>query len=719
MKKLYLIPIILILFYSSVLADGFIIPVPVPHQPPPPNLSVKYHHVDVVIDNQVAQTKIDQVFLNHYNWELEGQYIFPIPEGAGITRFSMYMGGEEIKGRILDRGEARRIYEEIVRKRKDPALLEYFGQGMFQARVYPIPANGEARIKIFYSQLLKNDFGVCEYRYPLNTEKFSAEPLQSVKISVRLKSSQSIKNIYSPTHNIKIDREGENQAVVSFSEENTKPNQDFVLYYTLSQDEIGFNLMTYQSEDDGNFFLALISPKVDVLPGRIVKKKIIFILDSSGSMQGEKIKQAKNALQFCLNSLNTGDQFNLIDFDDEIRKFESRLVPATPKNIKDALKFVDEIQAEGGTDINNALLYGLKQFQSERAANYLIFLTDGLPTVGETNINNILENVKEENYNNTRVFVFGVGYDVNTHLLDKLAQTHHATSDYVKPNENIEVKVSNFYKKISSPILTNIELDFGRVKVFDIYPKELPDIFKGSQLVIMGKFEEPARTQVVLQGKSDSEKNYIYQAGFSNSKERYSFIPKLWATRKVGYLTDEIRLYGRNQELIDEIVRLSKRYGIITEYTSFLVDADRNLAFDQMRQEAGKGLEKMSVPQSGMDAVVYAQKPQIMKDVTSGPRGYIDEKGKERPITNLAQTGNKTFFYKTRVWMDSEYEVKEKSIKIQRFSSAYFQLANANPEIGKFLALGEKVIFKWKNSFYEIDDQGKQNFTEKELDQLR
>jgi Ca-activated chloride channel family protein len=460
MKRAYMLTLTLILIFgSTALADGFIIPMPPrPHEPFPPNLSIRYHHVDIKIDNQIAQTKVDQVFINNFHRDLEGTYIFPIPQDASISKFSMFMGGEEIKGEILDRQEARRIYEDIVRRKKDPALLEYFKDGMFKARVYPIPARGETRIRLGYSEILKLNGGICGYRYTLNTEKFSKDPLQSVRLTVQINSNQPIKSIYSPSHNIRIDKESDHKVRVTYVEENTRPDKDFLLYYTLSEEDIGFNLLPFEDEDHQRYFLAMISPQVEVPADKTLRKEIIFILDTSGSMRGEKIRQAKGALTFCLNSLSSVDRFNIIDFDDQIRSFKESLTQATRENIKDAQRFVENCEAEGGTNINDALLTGLRQIGSESKATFVIFLTDGLPTVGITDIKNILQNVKEDNRAGVRIFVFGVGYDVNAHFLDKLAQDNHATSDYVSPEEDIEVKVSSFFKKVSHPILTDIEL---------------------------------------------------------------------------------------------------------------------------------------------------------------------------------------------------------------------------------------------------------------------
>jgi len=495
--------VLTLLLGSTAWADGFIIPVPPrPGEPFPPSFSIKYHHVDIQIDNQVAQTAVDQVFINNYHRDLEGTYIFPISQDASISKFSMFVGGEEVKGKILDKDEARKIYQDIVRRKRDPALLEYFKDGMFKASVYPIPAHGETRIKLNYSEVLKVSGGVCGYRYTLNTEKFSQDPLQSVKVDVEISSRAPIKTVYSPSHDIRVDKQDDYHARVSYVEENTRPDKDFLLYYTVSDQDIGFNLLPYEDQDHQGYFLAMISPQAKVETDRTSSKNIIFILDSSGSMKGEKMTQAKGALSFCLNSLNPGDRFGLIDFDDQVKPFKTGLVGASRENVKEALSFVDQTEADGGTNINEALLTGLRQVQGVEGPSFIIFLTDGLPTVGETDINSILKNVKDANGSSTRLFVFGVGYDVNTRLLDRLAQDNHATSDYVRPSEDIEVKVSAFYKKVSYPVLTDLRLSFDRVETYELYPQELPDVFKGTQLLVLGKYKGGGPTKVTLTGSA-------------------------------------------------------------------------------------------------------------------------------------------------------------------------------------------------------------------------
>ena len=720
MKRILGLSLTLVILLSGIaLADGFIIPVP-PHpgKPFPPSLSIKYHHVDIKIDNQVAQTAVDQVFINNHHRDIEGTYIFPIPTDASISKFSMFVGGEEIKGEILDKDEARKIYQDIVRRKRDPALLEYFKDGMFKASVYPIPAHGETRIKLYYSEVLKLNGGICGYRYTLATEKFSRDPLQSVKVTVKINSKTPIKSIYSPSHNVKIEKEDDHHARVTYVEENTRPDKDFFLYYTVSEEDIGFNLLPFEDEDHQGYFLAMISPQVEVAADKTSSKNIIFILDTSGSMKGEKIKQAKGALSFCLNSLNEGDRFNVIDFDDQVTTLQRGLVRAGRENVREALSFVDKREAEGGTNINDALITALEQIEDASGASFIIFLTDGLPTVGQTDINTILANVKGANRSSTRIFVFGVGYDVNTRLLDRLAQDNHATSDYVRPSEDIEVKVSGFFKKVSHPILTDIELSFGSVEVYDLYPKELPDIFKGSQLLVLGKYKGEGTTKATLSGSArGSDRKFRYEVDFTPD-DKNDFIPRLWATRRIGYLISELRLHGQNEELVDEVVRLSKKYGIITEYTSFLVDADYRLAAHELAPQATKKFAESSVDMVGAGAVNRAKATRGQMGALQAPQAFLDAEGKEQKVTRMAQIGNRTFFKKNGLWVDSQYEGKIEAIKVKSLSEAYFKLLSEVPEIGRFLALGDEVIFFLHGKAIHVSDEGESDFTAAELKSL-
>lgn len=564
-----------------------IMPMPMPRPHPHPRLhymplEVKNHLVDVEINDNIGVTRIDQTFHNPNSNQLEGTYIFPVADDVTIQKFSMFMNDKEVQGEVLDKDKARQIYEDIVRKAKDPALLEYVGSRMYKARVFPIPANGDVRIKVEYSQVIGAVAGLSSYRYPLNTEKYSAAPIKQVTLRVKIKSAKPLVTVFCPSHQTSIDRKGSNEATVGYEAANVLPDKDFLLNYKTSEEDFAYVMLAHRAGGENGYFMARIAPGVGLDGKKILAKDICFVLDTSGSMAGKKIQQAKEALRYCLASLNTDDRFNIITFSTEVRPYRDSLLQAKQDAVADAREFVGKIEAAGGTAINDALLAALESARKsspEKARPHMIvFLTDGLPTIGESNIDKIIENVKKNNTSNLRLFVFGVGNDVNTKLLDKLAEDNHGARDYVAENEDLELKLSNFYGTIANPVLSDLKLAFpSDLDVHDVYPKALPDLFKGGELVIFGRYSKPGSGKVELTGQcgSDSVKR-SWDASFPQSEAGQDYLPRLWATRKIGYLLDEIRLRGETKEVKEEIVQLAKRFGIVTPFTSYLiVEEDR------------------------------------------------------------------------------------------------------------------------------------------------
>jgi len=760
-----LIIVLLVIQYSnSTFAQGFIIPRPIPpHQPIFPQLTE--HKVNVDITDQVAQVEVHQIFYNDSRQTIEGNYYFPLPKGASVSDFKMYVDGKLLSGELMEKEKARRIYEDIVRRNIDPALLEYVNHNLFSAKMFPIPPKKERKIVLEYSMLLKLDSDLVQFTYPLRGE-FESErrfphhprppfpgppyiiPLEeddeetrthhnkdkrktadvNQVIFVDLKSKIPLKNIYSPSHEVDISREDDHHTKISFEGKRKETEDNFILYYSFSHSDFGLNLLTYHPEnDEKNFFMLLISPKTDISKKDIIEKDIIFVLDVSGSMAGEKIEQAKDALKYCIHHLDRKDRFNLLTFSTESNLFKKELVN-TSEYRKDALDYINKIEAKGGTNINEALLDALNIENEQDRPISIVFITDGLPTVGETDIGKITTNISDKNQDKIKVFTFGVGYDVNTVLLDKIAASSRAVADYIEPNENIEQKISSFYDKISHPVLTDLSIDFGSITVEDVFPKKLPDIFKGSQLTVLGRYDKGKKEDITLIGKvKDKDKKFSYEADFDTFKRKHDFIPYIWATRKIGYLMEEIRIHGENKELKDEIVRLSKKYGVISPYTSFLVQendivAHRLQSFESRQLSnvlkssdelfyndasgAGTGETLPSINSAsskGVTAVKMSKKSRAMKEAKSLQKSDF-----------IRRIGSRTFYFKNDFWIDSEYK-DEKKIDIKCSSQAYMDIILAYPEVAKFIALGEKVIFKFKHKFIKISQQGKESFTQNEL----
>src|SRR5918997_5232562 len=431
----------------SASADGVIIiepPVCDPVCPDPAfiadQLNIRSHRVDVSIADQVATTRIDQVFHNPNSWAAEGTYIFPIPPGAAISGFTMTVDGEPIEAKLLDAEEARRIYDDIVRNLRDPALLEYIGEGAIQASVFPIPPGEDRQIEIEYGEIVPGAEGPSRYRYPLNTERFSAQPLEEVSVHVGVEARGPLRAVYSPSHDIAVDRPDEFHFAAGYEASDVRPDPDFEIFWSVSAGSIGTSVVSYLDESTGEgYFLLLAAPGIDD-ETEIVAKDVIVVLDTSGSMEGEKIEQARQALLYVLEHLNPEDRFNVVEFSTGAREYARELV--APTEAEDAAQWVERLGATGGTDINLALLSALDMVEPERPT-MILFLTDGLPTEGEIEPSRIITNVEDAAPENVRLFAFGVGDDVDAILLDTLSSEHQGRTTYVRPGESLNETVSS------------------------------------------------------------------------------------------------------------------------------------------------------------------------------------------------------------------------------------------------------------------------------------
>lgn len=716
MKSKFLISLMimsaaLIILYVPVKADGIIIPDPpicdpCPIPSPMSQLVIRYHHVTVEIENQIATTHVDQVFYNPNDWAVEGEYIFPIPIDAAVSDFILWIDGKPVQGEILDADEARRTYEDIVANLRDPALLEYMEMGALKARVFPIPPQGERRIELEYRQVLTADNGLVRYLYPLATEKFSMEPLESVSITVDISSPQPIRAVYSPSHPISISRDGVYHVLVGYEENNVLPDSDFTLYYSIGEAE-AFHLMTYRDptnlEDSDGFFLLLLAPGFQESV-RVVPKDVLLVLDRSGSMDGEKFQQAQQALRYIVNHLNPEDRFNIITFSTGVEVYAGDM--RSVSDVDEALLWVDKLRAEGSTDINRALLEAAS-FASMERPTYLVFLTDGLPTVGEVDNQRIIANLQEAASKNLSLFAFGVGYDVDTFLLDSLAENHHGSSTYVIPGEKLDEILSTFYNKISAPILTELDLDFGELAIYDVYPDPLPDLFVGSQIVVTGRYRQGGITDVLLSGLVNGQRqelrfqDQVFDEMSSARGEANKSLPRLWATRKIGYLLKQIRLNGLDQETIDQIVYLSIRYGIITPYTSYLVTEPSPLGAGEQERIASEEFdsfqEQALSPTFGRQAVEKAEGQGSLANSDSVASAPVEAAGKVRVV------GSHTFVNSNGVWMDTMFDPDlMETEKVVFLSDIYFDLAESTPDLASSFALGTDVIVVLGDVVYEV-----------------
>ena len=736
---------------------------PVPRPVPiPSSYAIRSVEVQASVKDQAAKVQISQIFQNTGSSTLEAQFVFPMPENAAISGLTLLVDGQELTGKLLKKEDARRIYEETVRRRHDPALLEYIGQGMFQTSVFPIPANAQRTVEIRYTQLLKKENGLIDFLLPIGSTKHSNKPIETMNVTVRVEASEQIKTVYSPTHQVEIQRPDNSHAVVKLVLRDAYTPDDFRLLYGTVNGLVGMNVISYRPTDgDDGYFVLLASPEVKSALAERVEKTMVFVFDKSGSMSGKKIEQAREALKFLINQLKPGDTFNIVAYDSAVESFRPELQRADEPTIKAALGFADGMYPGGSTNIDGAMQTALKMLSDPKRPSYVLFLTDGLPTVGEMNEQKIAANARQANKVNARVFVFGVGFDVNGRLLDRLSHEQRGQSVYVRPNENIEAHISNLYTKIGSPLLTDIAVNFEFDRVIPAgsaapisrtYPRQLTDLFQGEQLVWVGRYKYGGPIKVSLTGSVGGERRsftFVATLVEHSADETNGFVEKLWATRRIGEIIDELDLRGHNQELVDEMLQLSIRHGIITPYTSFLAEegvrlADRNANAERGMHFARNGLSTVegrkgvaqrefkgrlqaaqNAPAASAPALGRASggagfgggfgggadaslMPAAKKLAKSRGTAVLAEsaEGELDVLESVRNVGQKTFFRKEQRWQDSTVtpEQAKKAIRVVQFSTEYFDLAASNGgTLAKYLAFDEPILVNLGDKTYQID----------------
>lgn len=601
-------------------------------------------------------------------------------------------------------------YESIVREGNYTGFSEHFGTRAFLADVPKIQAYNRPHIQFEYSQIIHINNDLAKYTYPLSLAKSAAGRIADLTVEMEIESESDLRTIYSPSHEVVINRKDDNHVSIRYKDKDIDPDDNFECYYSVSDDNFGITLFTHRAdEDEDGYFMLLVSPKYEVKKTDVIEKDFIFVLDHSGSMARRKIEQAKAALRYCVQNLNDGDRFNLILFNTDITSLADRLnrreecgsaerghgsAVLSHKLIdvedgrEEALAFIDGIEARGGTNINDALLTALAEKPDPNRPRIIVFLTDGCPTVGVTNEVRILGNVAQENANQSRIFVFGVGHDVNFRLLDKMAVDNGGSRDYVKPNENIEVAVSSLFRKMNEPVLVNVELDFAQVITKELTPGKIPDMFRGEQLTLLGQYESHGDTTLTLRGKIGSESHeFSKNIQFAKIEKDNDFLPHLWAQRRVTDLVDEAALNGGSRELHDEIERLCTKYGVETPDTTFVAAEDGSLkSYYQSRISTAYSLDK-----SKDEAMRRSKEMKRNKEVLSRQQ-YNDRK----------TIGRKTFRRHGEIWVDIKYDGQSELKRIEFGSKEYFDLADRSYDLAKCLKLHPPMIICHDGVNYEI-----------------
>ncbi len=552
---------------------------PAPQADANAGVSARSLRAEVRIVEGVATTRLHLVVANSFARPAEATWILPLAEGAAVDDFKMTIGGVLTGGDVLPADRARDVYESIVRTRRDPGLCEYFGRGCLRARVFPIPPHGEVEIEVGYREVLPELAGVERWSFPIGAAGIDGRAPQQVSLDLVLDSAIALHNVFSPTAGLDVAVKSDHGAHASYEGRGASvSNGEFALCYSLSDEDFGIDLAStkVRGDDEGTFML-LVSPKRDGAADVHFARAITFALDISGSMEGAKLDQALGALRYFLRSLTPADRFDVVSFSTDATPMFPEMVAADEAHVRDASKRASALFAAGGTNLDEALRESLVRMPKDgERMPIVVLLTDGCPTVQETDRKKILEHTRSWNGSAARIFVFGVGDDVDTTLLDSLAEETRATRNYVRPNEDIGLATSDLFQKLGAPAMTDLELTIDGVETSRTSPSRLPDLFRGGRLTLFGRYRGNGAHTIRLTGRVGVRRvECTREVNFADRPiASCDFLPSLWAERRVASLLDQMRLHGRNGELVDEVRKLGVDYHIVTPYTAHLILED-------------------------------------------------------------------------------------------------------------------------------------------------
>lgn len=657
-------------------------------------VQLQSENVSVEIVDHLAKTKIVEVFKNNGNYPVSGTYLFPLPKDVAFSSFTLHINGVPVKGELLEASDARRQYENIVRLLVDPGLLEYVDSRTVRARIFPIPAHGTRKIELEYTQLLKTENGFTRYEFPLKAENGSS-PIANVDLKVKINSKETLRTVWSPSHKVSTRTIDPRTREVSFRATNLRPARNFALAYSASNSGMTGDIAFYKPQSDDGYFLLSLNPNLESEP---IAKDVLLIADTSGSMKGEKIQQLKAALKYIVGAVSDADRFNIISFNTRVIPFQKELVSATKATRAEANQFIDAIQAAGGTNIERALTTGAKMISDDsHRPLYLLFVTDGLPTVGTIDIEKLMNIIPSAN--RARVFDIGIGNDVNTRLLDGLAEQHYGKSRYITADDNLEIALTEVYRGIQQPVLTDVKIAYEGMETKEVYPTDVRDVFAGDQSFLLGRFKNAASGRIVLSGQINGHpKTFSFPFTYSpNSQQLYNELPRLWATRRIGALSRQIELLANTydnpgvQELEKEVLAISQKFGLISPYASYLAK--------EPEVRLGAARDAVTIDRQVLDSRVDAIRRAKML-VSYSMSTYIAQS------TDLKSrvVGDKTFnLSNDGKWIDVDFDARSfpNPETIVMGSDRYMELSK-DSELAKCFSLGRQLIVVWKGKCFQI-----------------
>jgi Ca-activated chloride channel homolog len=607
----------------------------------------------------------------------EGRIVFPVPAGSSVTDLLLSGGPETLEGELLDSEKATRLYEEIVARLVDPALLRSLDGDLYEVRAFPVPPGEEREVSFTVTTplLAEGEQAVVEVPW----SRMSPRPF-AARVDIDVDVPWEVRSALAPGFELDEERDGPGELGLGWESGSAwSPDDDFRLHLAGGEGLVDTRLLAHRDGDDDGYFSLLFAPAQEL--DESVARDIVVVLDRSGSMEEEKMAQAIAAAEYVLDHLAADDCFAIVDFSRSVHTFDDELRPAA--DAEAGIEYVRELQAGGNTNISGALERGMGFLDGERPGT-VIFLTDGLPTAGIESADGILELTEEVAPERTQLFAFGVGYDVDTVLLDALASAFVGSSHYVAPEEHIDDEVARLYEQVSTPVLTDVEIEIEGVATSDLAPATIPGIFAGDQALLAGRYEGSGPATVTVRGtSSDGPQELVYEVEFPERASSDPAIAQLWAQRRIADLLTELRVEGSRDSLIEEIVSIANQFGIVTPYTAYLAEEpDLALRDDRAFDALTEQTEAFAAaPAAGKEAVDRAEELGLL---------YDDEAMSGSSEARVV--GAHTFYLIDGTWTRDDFEPDSDAPEVQVGSEDFRALVAEEPELAGAAALGDRVV---------------------------
>jgi Ca-activated chloride channel family protein len=678
--------------------------------------------VHAELANGVVRYEVTETFVNRGSGIGEADYLFPLPKGAAFQDLKLSINGELVSGETMSAAEARQIYEQIVRQQRDPALVEWMGYGLLRTRIFPIAPGEQKKVVVRFQSVAEREGDALRMDYfrgaKPGPEIRPSSPEGRLAFTLTYPTDPMYGNAYSPTHSLRTERNGSKREVTV----NGDGREITLLVPVRRSTAPSISMLTYAPAREPGFALITLSPPA-VAP-RITERDVTLVLDVSGSMSGVKIRQAREAGKQLLATLGSGDRFRLVDFSTDVRTFRDEFVYATPRNVRAGTEYLESLDASGSTNISGALEEALRPSVTSGRLGLVLFVTDGEPTVGERDPEVIAERVARLR-GTRRIFSFGVGAELNVSLVERLALEGRGTAHFVRPNESVERAVSIVASRLASPVVTDMRVYADGVRLLKTHPSQPSDIFAGQDFVMLTRYDHDGTTRLHFSGMTaNGPVEWTSRVVFPSSSRENSFIARLWATQRVGYLSAEKRRHGGSSEVDDEIRELGERYGIPTEFSSYLV---LEPGMDPRRRQ-----NAVNAPQARLEALtITGAAPPAAKVTFESARASADQRaattlsaadeasGLSRDKEGLRRAGNRLFVMADSVWTDTGLKDSMQRVKVRAYSAAWFRLVDLLPELREAFAIGDRVVVAGRSIAVEISPTGVESLSESELRSLQ